>query len=295
MDLRLLTALDAVAVEGTFGAAAARLGYSQSSLSQQIAALERSVGGPVFDRPGGPRRVRLTPLGALVLEQGRDLLARSRTAQDAIERFRSGGGRVDIGTFQTVTKLILPEVVARLRSEQPDCEVRLVEDETETPDLEGLDLMFFDGPAPGCDERPVFADPHVVVALRGAFADVVALGDLHGAPMVAFPPICDQGRQVEATLADAGVVPDVVFRTSDNEAVVAMVRAGLGCAVMPRLSVVAATRDPDLVVLPLTPDLPWRQVNLLSQGTLSPIARRVVELALEVAGRLAPRVPAGAG
>ena len=52
-----------IAEEGTFGRAADRLGYTQSSVSQQVAALERAVGGVVFDRPGGPKRVRLTPLG----------------------------------------------------------------------------------------------------------------------------------------------------------------------------------------------------------------------------------------
>ena len=55
LDLRHLRTLDAIAEEGTFGRAAGRLSYTQSSVSQQIAALERTVGGPVFDRPGGPR------------------------------------------------------------------------------------------------------------------------------------------------------------------------------------------------------------------------------------------------
>ena len=64
LHLRHLLALDAVASEGTFARAAERLGYTQSAVSQQIAALERTVGEKVFDRPGGPRAVELTPFGA---------------------------------------------------------------------------------------------------------------------------------------------------------------------------------------------------------------------------------------
>ena len=57
LELRHLGALDAVVAEGTFARAAERLGYTQSAVSQQIAALERVAGHKVFDRPGGPRAV----------------------------------------------------------------------------------------------------------------------------------------------------------------------------------------------------------------------------------------------
>ena len=77
IDLRQLTTMIAIAEEGTFSRAANRLGYTQSSVSQHIAALERAVGGSVFDRPGGPRPVRITPLGSVVLEQGRELLSKA--------------------------------------------------------------------------------------------------------------------------------------------------------------------------------------------------------------------------
>ena len=111
LELRHLVALDAVATEGTFGRAAERLGYTQSAVSQQIAALERTLGGAVFDRPGGPRPVRLTPLGKLVLGHARDILARAQATADAVERFKAGeGGRIDIGTFQSVSNVLLPAV-----------------------------------------------------------------------------------------------------------------------------------------------------------------------------------------
>ena len=145
VELRHLAALAAIAEEGTFGRAAARLGYTQSTVSQQIAALERAVGGPVFDRPGGPRPVRITPLGSVVLDQGRELLAKAEALADAVERFKAGDGRIDIGTFQSVSTVILPSVVRRLRDEQPGCDIRLSEEEPDQPQIGDLDLLFYDG------------------------------------------------------------------------------------------------------------------------------------------------------
>src|SRR6266487_3001454 len=144
-ELRHLAAMAAVADEGSFGRAAARLGYSQSTISQQIAALERAVGGAVFDRPGGPKPVRVNPLGALVLAHGRDLLAKAAAMAAALDRFKAGDGRVDIGTFQSVSNVILPPVVRRLRDEHPGCEIRLSE-VPEHPQIGDLDLLFHDGP-----------------------------------------------------------------------------------------------------------------------------------------------------
>src|ERR1041384_553654 len=124
-ELRPPAAMAAIAGEGSFGRAAASLGYTQSTVSQQIAALERAVGGPVFDRPGGPKPVRITPLGAVVLDQGRELLAKAQRLTDAVERFKAGDGRIDIGTFQSVSTVILPAVLRRLRDEHPACDIRL--------------------------------------------------------------------------------------------------------------------------------------------------------------------------
>lgn len=284
LELRLLRALEAVVDEGTFAAAAARLDYTQSTLSQQIAALESSVGGRVFDRPRGPRRVSLTPLGRLVLQHARELNRSSEQAGQAIERFHAGDGRVDIGTFQTVTNVLLPELVRRLREEQPDCDVRLFEDETPQPPLEGLDVAFFDAAPPaGVDGILIVEDDHVLLAPPGRFpAGRVALTALDDLPIVALPPICDQGR-VEESLAQHGISPRVIFRTADNQGVVSMVRAGLGCAILPALAI--GSHD-GLDLHPLHPHLPRRQIHLLWQGTLSPLATRVVTLATQTARTL---------
>lgn len=283
LEIRLLAALMAVADEGTFGAAALRLGYTQSSLSQQIRSLERAVGGSLFDRPRGPRRPDLTPLGRLVLDHARGALARDVEACAAIERFQAGEWRVQVATFQTVTNVLLPTVVRRLRAEYPLCDLRLIEDETEDTGALDADVVFFDGPGPAdVDRVQVFADEHVVLSARGMLPlGPVRLTDLHDRPLIALPPICDQ-RRVEEALASAGVAPRVVFRTADNSGVSAMVRAGLGVAIMPLL----APPRPGVTLHPLLPALEPRRVFALTRGTLSPVAARLVELAVAAGAEL---------
>jgi DNA-binding transcriptional LysR family regulator len=305
-ELRHLAAMAAVADEGSFGRAAARLGYSQSTISQQIAALERAVGGAVFDRPGGPRPVRLTPLGALVLAHGRDLLAKAAAMAAALDRFKAGDGRVDIGTFQSVSNVIVPPVVRRLREEHPGCDIRLFEEETGQPQLSHLDLMFFDGRVDGdVQHLKLLDDPYLLVARPGVFpSGPVPLARLDGTPMVAHPPICDQAR-VEQELARRAVRPHIVFRTVGNEAVLSMVRAGMGTALLPRLAILShATRaDTTLSIHQLQPPLPPREIFLLWEKgrTHSPLAARAIEIAASVAAKIAedkrqlsePNRPAG--
>ena len=290
LELRHLATMAAVADEGSFGRAAARLGYTQSTVSQQIAALEKTAGGRVFDRPGGPKAVRITPLGAVVLAHGRQLLAKAESMAEAVERFKAGDGRVDIGTFQSVTNVILPQVVRRLRAQHPGCDIRLFEEETDQPQVSELDLMFFDGRVDGdVEHRKLIDDPYVLVAARDVFPDgPVELARLDGAPMVAHPQVCDQTR-VEQALADAGVQPQVVFRTVGNEAVLSMVRAGMGSAILPRLAVHGITSDDVLRIHELHPALPPREIFLLWQAgrSHSPLATQAIKIAIEVTANLA--------
>ncbi|WP_433201631.1 LysR family transcriptional regulator [Dactylosporangium sp. CS-047395] len=291
MELRHLATMAAVVDDGSFGRAAARLGYTQSTVSQQIAALEKAAGGAVFDRPGGPRPVTLTPLGRVVLAHGRDLLARAEAMADALERFRAGEGRLDIGTFQSISTTLLPRLVVALRNEFPGCDIRLFEEEADPPRIDAVDLTFFDGRVAGeVAHRKLLDDPYALVARRGTFPPgPVALDALHGAPMVAWPPECDQPR-VEEAFARAGVQPRLVFRTTSNEAVLSMVRAGIGSAVLPRL--VLGGLDDSLSVHPLRPPFPPREIYLLwpAGRTLSPLAARAVALSVEITGSLSGEI-----
>src|ERR671927_1471559 len=103
IELRHLTALEAVGREGSFGRAAKSLGYTQSAVSQQIAALERIVGARLVERPGGPRTVSLTDAGELLLRHAEALVARLAAARADIAALSAGEvGRLRVGTYQSV-------------------------------------------------------------------------------------------------------------------------------------------------------------------------------------------------
>ncbi|HYJ68751.1 MAG TPA: LysR family transcriptional regulator [Nocardioidaceae bacterium] len=294
VELRHLKTMAAIAEEGTFGRAAAQLGYTQSSVSQQIAALEKGIGGPVFDRPGGPRPVRITPLGEVVLAHGRDLLAKAEALADAVERFNAGSGRIDIGTFQSVSNLILPAVVRRLLEEHPGCDIRLSEVEPADPQIGDLDLLFYDGPVEGDAEHVKLLDEqYLLVAGAGAFPDgPVRVKLLDGAPMVAWPPTYHQ-RWLERALASAGAQPRIVFRTTGHETIMSMVRAGIGSAVLPWLALHGsdAHSDDRLSIHQLQPS-PAREILLHwpAGRTQSPLATRAIEIAVDVAHDLAEQI-----
>jgi DNA-binding transcriptional LysR family regulator len=293
-ELRHLRTMAAIAEEGTFGQAAARLGYTQSSVSQQIAALEKAVGGPVFDRPGGPRPVRITRLGEVVLAHGRELLAKAATLTDAVGRFRAGHGRIDIGTFQSVSNLILPAVIRRLLDEHPGCDIRLSDVPPEDPRIGELDLLFHDGPVDGDVEHvKLFDEPYLLVTGAGAVpgGGPVRVKLLDEVPMVAWPRTHHQ-RWLERTFARAGAQPRFVFRTTGHETILSMVRAGIGWAVLPWLALHGqdAWADEQLAIHPLKPS-PTRELSLHwpAGRTESPLAVRAREIAVEVARDLAER------
>lgn len=289
VEIRQLRALLAVAEEGSFGRAGERLGFTQSAISQQIAGLERAVGDKVFDRPGGPKRVELTPTGVLLLDYATNLLEQLRVAEDSLRSLRAGEvGRLVVGSFQSVSVNVLPEVVGRMRSERPGLTVRCVE-EDENDQLvarllaDELDLTFLIG-APddaAVESVTILVDPFVLVSPAASAAPIVDPSRLGGVAMIGQSP-CACQLSIDQALRELGVEPDYVFRTNDNAAVQAMVRAGMGCAILPDLAV--DRTDPGVVVSTMEPPIPPRELVLARRKgrTLPPAAERFVELALSV-------------
>ncbi len=293
VEVRQLRALQAVAQEGSFGRAAERLGFTQSAISQQIAGLERAVGDKVFDRPGGPKRVELTPTGALVLDYAVSLFEQMSIAEDGLRSLRAGEvGRLLVGSFQSISVNVLPEVVGRMRSERPGLSVRCVE-EDENDDLiarllsDQLDLTFLIGePDHDAIETTVLlVDPFVLVSpanVEGRITDPARLG---GVAMIGQSP-CACQLSIDDALRNLGVTPDYVFRTNDNAAVQAMVRAGMGYAILPHLAV--DPTDPGVVISMMEPPIPPRVLVLARRRgrTLPPAAQHFIDMAITVCGDL---------
>ena len=128
LEVRHLLALVAVAETGTFSRAAEELGYTQSAVSQQVGALERIVGTPLFERPGGPRPVRLTTAGEMLLTHARAVLARVSSAAADLRALASGErGELRVGTLPSVGTKVLPQLLATFRADWPGIEIVLRE------------------------------------------------------------------------------------------------------------------------------------------------------------------------
>ena len=139
VELRHLAALQAVAREGSFGGAALALGYSQSAVSQQIAALERIVGERLVERPGGPRPVSLTDAGKLLLGHAEGIVARLEAAQADLAAYSEGSaGTLRVGTYQSVGARVLPRVLLEFAGAWPLVSIQLTES---TDDAELLSLV----------------------------------------------------------------------------------------------------------------------------------------------------------
>jgi len=269
IELRHLAALEAVGRTRSFVAAARGLGYTQSAISQQVAALERAVGQRLVERPGGPRPVALTEAGTLLLRHADSIVAQLDAAEADMAALAEGAaGPLRVGIFQSVGARILPGLLRRFREAWPRVEVR-VREETTAADLVSLvehgelDLAFADLPLPDgpFEWNEILRDPYVLVVPKNdplaSRESAPPLRELAGRPLVTW-------RQLgEPETFLRGRVPElnVVFRSDDNGTLMGLVAEGLGYAVVPQL--VVNPRNPAYVALPFGNRVPPRQLAIV--------------------------------
>jgi DNA-binding transcriptional LysR family regulator len=301
VEIRHLAALRAVAEEGTFGAAALRLGYAQSAISQQIAALERYVGHRLFDRPGGSRPVRLTRAGELLLGHAESIMTRLAAAR--IDLGSLDGDEcttaIRIGAYQSVGRTILPLILQELGADTNEVEFDLTES-SDAGLLLGLlergelDLAFAELPLPEgpLEGTRLLEDPYVlIVPEEHVFAILdrpLTLDELARVPLIAF--------KSSPTLDDAfalhGLAPQVTRRVEDAGTLLGLVQAGLGVGLVPRLA--ADIEGKPLVAVPIEAKLPPRIVAIAwhRDRLRTCTAGLFVDLAVEVSTKLESAVPA---
>ncbi|HVP01288.1 MAG TPA: LysR substrate-binding domain-containing protein [Solirubrobacteraceae bacterium] len=273
LDIRRMRVLREVAARGSFSAAAAALAYTQSAVSQQIAALERETGTRLVER--GARGVRLTDAGRALVAHTDAILARLDDAEaelDAIAGLRSGHLR--LVAFPSVASSLMPPAIARFRDAHPAVELTLRPAEPEDgmalvkageADI-ALTIETADERAAlveGLDREVLLDDPMFLVLPRGhalAARRRLRLEDLAGEAWImgSNTGTCPDARILLRACARAGFEPDVAFQSDDYLAIQGFIAAGVGVSLIPDLALVTV-RD-DVIVRSLGPAAPRRRI-----------------------------------
>ncbi len=300
IDTRRLRTLRAVADHGTVTAAAATLHLTPSAVSQQLVALEHEVGHRLFVRDG--RGVRLTAVGKIMLAHANEVLAQLERAEAEVAAYATGAaGEVTAACFATAISAVLSPAIVALRAAAPGIQLRV-------RDAEGHQslAMLLDGEAdvaiaveyrggPDAADRrlfrvPLYAEPFDLVLphdhpLAGTGDPPLGLGAASGERWIGPYP----GNPVHDVIAfaceQAGFSPRFAHCSDDFRAVVALVGAGAGVALVPRL----ALRDMTLpgVTVHHTPGPERRVFAAVRRGAEShPLLRPLLDSLQKVSGSL---------
>jgi DNA-binding transcriptional LysR family regulator len=308
-DVQRLRAFALVLDLGTVSAAADVLGYTQSAVSQQLAALEREVGEVLLDRSQRP--LRATPAGEALRPHVERILADLSGAEAAVEELRGGTRRLRLAAFSSALASFVPAAVRDLRRAHPDVVVQVLQLETKEA-VERLregaaDLAvvhYMPGVATpetaGLERRRLMVDDLYVVVPEGhrlARAQAVSIKDLEDEPFGLPRRDTPAGRfrsVVEHLCAEAGFAPRVAYELDDLPAAQAFVAAGIAVGAMHGLTL--TTRPRGVAVLPLA-ERPAgsRAVEALASGTLrSPVAGDLLDRLAQAASAHALGSPAAA-
>lgn len=292
LDLHSVRIVRAIAEHGTISSAARALGYSQPAISQHLRRSETRLGTPLVIRSG--RGVRLTEAGQVIARHAVAITSALDAASgDLAELVGLAAGTVRIAAFPTASSTLVPRLLAGMRDQHPGITVGYVE--AEPPEAIGMlregavDLAItFAYPGDRADPHrstdasldsiPLFTEP-VVLALPErhplAAGTHVALAELAGERWIAGCPLC-RGHLLAACEA-VGVTPDIDLETDNAIAVLTLVAAGLGVALLPQLALATAPVPPGAAVRSTSPSSD-RSIQLVVQNG----SRRVPSIAATI-------------
>ncbi|MBS1679769.1 MAG: LysR family transcriptional regulator [Actinobacteria bacterium] len=246
VDRRHMAALEAIAEQGSFSAAAQSLGYVQSAVSDQIAYLERCAGLQLVKRRKAAGAGPLTDAGQRLRRHFEAISIQLAAAEAEMAGLREGrAGALRIGVFEAAAERLLPGVLLRLRTAEPGVEVEVVERESERElaQLVGggeIDVALGTLPLGGGQlrRRQLLRDRYVALVPAdwplARAVEPVDLGELAGLQLIGTHP-SPATALLEDELRAAGIEPDFVVRSGRGSVVRAMVAAGVGAALVPRL------------------------------------------------------------
>ena len=277
LSVQRLKVLREVAGRGSFSEAANALNYTQSAVSQSIAALEAEAGLPLLERDR--RGVRPTSAGERLIDHAGRILTQLDAAEaelGAIAGLR--GGELRMASFPTAGATLMPLAIADFRSAHPDVAISLIEGEPEeiAPRLRDgefdLALLFdFEGTAgygPGIAATRLFEDPMRLALPKGhrlATKSRISLEELGEDAWVQTSEGSACARHVVRICRQAGFEPRVSFESDDYLTVQGLVAAGVGVALIPELAL-SPTPSYDITVRELHPTGPVRRVVVGTPG-----------------------------
>ena len=259
LETRHLRLIEAVAEHGSLTKAGSRLDLTQSALSHQLLDLEGRLRVTLFHRLG--KRMVPTPAGQRLLEAAQLALPHLRAAEEELYRFASGRSAVlRLSTECYTCYHWLPGVLVPFNERFPGVEVRIVAEATHQP-IEALlagkiDLGIVANDR--ADERleyyPLFHDELVVVMQPGhrlATRPYIAAEDFAAEHLIVYAPR-SESTVFRSVLNPAGVMPRRTSEIQLTEAIVEMVKAGIGISVIARWAALPHIRAGTLDALPLT-------------------------------------------
>ncbi|MCF7788512.1 MAG: LysR family transcriptional regulator [Prosthecobacter sp.] len=285
MELYQLGYFIEIAHQRSFTRAAGRLHMAQPALSQQMKNLESELGTPLFIR--GRKEVQLTAAGKAFLPRAEGLLAQAEAAKAAVSDVAQlRGGKLTIAAIPSVSACLLPEVIQRFSKQHGQVALQLIEDSSErvadSVESGQADIGFLQLPASksAFKVQPLITEPFVLlVGETHALArqKSVLLRQLSAESFIFY-----KGRARDTALEScrkSGFEPHIVCESGELETVRALVAAGLGLAIVPRLA--AGNLPATILTVGIREPKMQRQIAAVLQkgSVLSPAAGTLLQLA----------------